>query len=123
MAAKKPATQDLGHKAEQQACRFLQQRGLKTLAQNYRCRYGEIDLVMQDDNEDLVFVEVRYRKSGLFGTAADSIDQRKQNKLRKTAEHFLQHHPKLAKLPSRFDVIAIQGNAEYAQCEWLQNAF
>ena len=123
MTAKKRAAQDLGRKAEQQACQFLQQQGLKTLSQNYHCRYGEIDLVMRDNAEGLVFVEVRYRKSGHFGTAVDSIDQCKQDKLRKTAEHFLQQHPKLAKLPSRFDVIAIQGNAEYAQCEWLQNAF
>ena len=68
-----------GKIAEDQACLFLQKKGLKLVEKNYRCRTGEIDLVMQDKKE-LVFVEVRYRANNDYGSALDSVDQQKIQK-------------------------------------------
>ena len=69
-----------GKLAEKKACDYLQQQGLKLIEKNYYCRSGEIDLIMLDKQE-LVFIEVRYRKSRTFGSAAESIDARKRNKI------------------------------------------
>ncbi len=100
--------------AEQQACRWLQARGLRLLQQNYRCRQGEIDLVMQDGAQ-LVFVEVRMRSSDHAGGAAASVSSAKQRRLRAAAAHYLlrwRNPPRC-----RFDVLAIDGE----QMQWLQN--
>jgi putative endonuclease len=95
----------------------LQQRGLKLITQNYRCRFGEIDLILQD-KEILVFVEVRLRRSKDFGGAAASINARKQAKLIRTAQHYLAtltHTP-----PCRFDAMLLSSPTEL---EWVKNAF
>jgi len=111
----------VGKQAEHIACQFLQDKGLIHKASNYRCKQGEIDLIMMDGGT-LVFVEVRYRKSSLFGTAAETIDTRKQHKLILTAQHYLsakgKHHS-----ASRFDVISMQGSINSAHIEWIQHAF
>lgn len=106
-----------GKKAEDVACNFLLKNGLSLVSRNYHCKYGEIDLIMHDD-DTLVFVEVRYRKSNLFGSAAESVDYNKQQKLVFTANHYLQSHP--SHLATRFDVIAM---SEHQQIEWISNAF
>ena len=109
-----------GQQAEQAACDFLLARGLSLVTKNYRCRRGEIDLIMRDA-QCLVFVEVRYRKNNHFGGALESITPKKQQKIRITALHYMQ------KLNSdsnaRFDVIAITGSGRQQQFEWIQNAF
>ena len=81
-----------GHAAETMACRHLEMHGLKLLERNVRSPYGEIDLVMRD-GVSLVFVEVRRRGSERFGTPAETVGPRKQQRLRATAEHYLQRHP------------------------------
>jgi putative endonuclease len=106
-----------GRQAEQQACGYLQAKGLRLVDKNYRCRHGEIDLIMLD-GEVLVFIEVRYRRSGLFGGALASIDMRKQRKLISTASHYLQAQGQ--RCAARFDVVAIDGNG---QIDWVPNAF
>lgn len=106
-----------GKKAEDVACNYLIKNDLRLVARNYHCRYGEIDLIMQD-SDTLVFVEVRYRQSSQFGSAAESVDHNKQRKLVFAANHYLQTHP--SSLASRFDVIAI---SEHATIEWISNAF
>ena len=106
-----------GRQAEQQACNFLQAQGLRLVEKNYRCRHGEIDLIMHD-GEGLVFVEVRYRHSGSFGGALASIDVRKRRKLISTALHYLQ--ARRQRCAARFDVIAIDANS---QIDWVPNAF
>ncbi len=77
-----------------------------------------------EDGETVVFVEVRYRNSTRFGGAIESIDQAKQNRLRRTAEYFLQVRREYSDRPCRFDVIAIlpdkQGNP---RVQWIPNAF
>ena len=106
-----------GKKAEDVACSFLQRNGLSLVQRNYHCRYGEIDLIMQD-SDTLVFIEVRYRSSIKFGSAAESVDNNKQRKLAFTANHYLQKHP--TNQPTRFDVVAL---APQQQPEWITNAF
>ncbi len=104
--------------AEEQANQYLQEKGLQLIMKNYRCKCGEIDLVMQQKNS-IVFIEVRYRKNNFFGSAAESIDRRKQSKLIAAAQHYLQSNKITARFPSRIDVIAITGKT---QIEWIQNA-
>ncbi|MCC6916797.1 YraN family protein, partial [Nitrosomonas sp.] len=80
-----------GSDAEQRAAIFLQQQKLTLLESNYRCRFGEIDLIMQEGNT-VVFVEVRMRSGNRFGGAAASITTAKQLKLIRAARHYLAMH-------------------------------
>ena len=108
-----------GAQAEQLAAQFLQGRGLKLLHQNYRCRYGEIDLILQDA-DTLVFAEVRLRHHKNFGGAAASIDAAKQGRLIRTAQHYLgtlAYTP-----PCRFDAVLLD-TLENVTPEWVKNAF
>lgn len=107
-----------GQETEEQACRYLQQQGLQLIERNYRCRQGEIDLIMKH-HQSTVFVEVRYRSNPNFGSSAESVDYRKQSKLIATAAHYLQQHHTLAQQPARFDVIAIAPGT----LEWIRDAF
>ncbi len=106
-----------GKIAEDQACLFLQKKGLKLVEKNYRCRTGEIDLVMQDKKE-LVFVEVRYRANNDYGSALDSVDQQKIQKLISAANHYILSHQ--IDLPTRFDVIGFDASLKP---NWVTNAF
>lgn len=108
-----------GVQAERWAARYLQQQGLRLVAQNYRCRAGEIDLIMQD-GEMLVFVEVRLRSNPAFGGAAASIDGRKQQRIIKTARHYLATLPGLP--PCRFDALLLE-DPQGLHVRWLKNAF
>ncbi|HZX52461.1 YraN family protein [Pseudomonas sp. XK-1] len=115
--------QQSGQAAEALARQFLEQRGLRLLAQNWRCRLGELDLVMLD-SDTVVFVEVRYRRYSAWGGAAESVDARKREKLSRAAQHFLQQESRWAKHPCRFDVIAITADSPApAPLNWIQNAF
>ncbi len=111
-----------GADAEKSARKYLESNGLRLLTKNYRCPGGELDLVMLDDQE-LVFVEVRYRNSEQFGGAARSVDAGKQRKLRLAGEVFLQEHPRLAFSGCRFDVMAVSGDAPGYGIEWIRDAF
>lgn len=116
---KKPSR---GHEAEEQACRFLQRQGLLLDQRNYRSPFGEIDLVMHE-GPVLVFVEVRYRTSPAFGSAAETVDARKQARLRATAEHYLQNTPRASKKACRFDIVAITGDGVDGDFRWLRDVF
>jgi len=109
-----------GKDAEDHACRYLQAQGLSLVERNYHSRRGEIDLVMQD-KDSLVFVEVRYRRQSRFGSAAESVDRRKQSKLIACAHPYSQTFPGIAGQPCRFDVVSIDGNPD--SIEWIRNAF
>ena len=107
-----------GRYAEDLAAEFLQRRGLALVARNYRCRFGEIDLIARDGNT-LVFVEVRMRASASFGGAAASITGAKRGKLVRAARHYLSG---MARVPAcRFDALLVTGTE--CTIEWLQNAF
>ena len=108
-----------GVQAENLAAQFLQHRGLKLLQQNYRCRFGEIDLILQD-GDALVFAEVRLRNRNDFGGAAASINAAKQAKLVRAAQHYLarlDHVP-----PCRFDAVLLQA-VDGSSIEWIKDAF
>ena len=107
-----------GQEAEAIAAAYLQKQGLKLLSSNYRCRFGEIDLVMQE-GKTLVFVEVRMRSNPHFGGAAESITIAKQQKLLTTAQHYMQRYGERA---CRFDAVMMSGTAG-ERLEWLRNAF
>jgi len=110
-----PNKQGIGSRAEEDALQFLLQEGLCLVERNYRCRFGEVDLIMLDCDM-LVFVEVRKRKNMDFGGAAQSVSYAKQSRLIKTARHYLM---KYRQAPAcRFDVIAMEGD----RCQWLKNA-
>lgn len=117
-----------GQHAEQACCEYLQHRGLCLLSRNYRSRRGEIDLVMRDD-DTLVFIEVRYRKNNLYGGALESITPQKQQRIKSTAEHYLQNETKLKN--ARIDVVAMSqkpqntltGHTEEYSFDWIKDAF
>lgn len=107
-----------GADAETMAAAFLEKQGLRVIARNWRCRFGEIDLVLRD-RDMIVMVEVRLRTHSAFGGAAASIDRRKQAKLVTTARFYLAEQPNR---PCRFDVI-LMSDAKGGDIEWIRNAF
>jgi putative endonuclease len=109
-----------GTNAENLALGFLTHHKLKLVTRNYRCRWGEIDLIMQDGCE-LVFVEVRFRESSEFGGAAASVEYRKKQKLARTAWHYLSQIKQDLDCPSRIDVVALDNAGQ--QIRWIKNAF
>lgn len=108
-----------GSDAEKIAIAFLQRQQLVLLAQNYRCRFGEIDLIMRD-HDTLVFIEVRMRSNDAFGGAAASITPAKQAKLLRNARHYLSAIN--SEPPCRFDALLLSGNDGH-KIEWIKNAF
>ncbi|MGB9429348.1 MAG: YraN family protein [Gammaproteobacteria bacterium] len=112
-----------GQRAEDQALELLRRAGLKLLTRNYRCPQGELDLVMED-GETLVMVEVRYRLERGFGGAAETVDRRKQEKLLRAAQHFLQQDARHRRRPLRFDVVAVNETTTGGiQTDWIKDAF
>ena len=107
--------------AEELACRHLLDQGLRLVTRNYRCRHGEIDLVMRDGST-IAFIEVRLRNRTDFGSGAESVDARKQARLLSSAEHYLQRHATLL-ADCRFDVVSILQCGNTRQLEWIRNAF
>ena len=119
---KRFTTRDIGKHYENMARRYLETQGLKTIAQNYHCPLGEIDIIMSDDDV-VAFVEVRYRKCQDFGGGIGSIDYKKQQKIIRASHFFLkspkyQHH--LKHRGCRFDVVSIHGKSTL---NWVKQAF
>jgi putative endonuclease len=94
-----------GRRGEAAAASWYQNNGYRVLASNWRCREGEIDLIVAS-GDTVVFVEVKARSTTRFGTGADAVDWRKQQKVRSVARHWLagqpHHFPEL-----RFDVVDV----------------
>jgi putative endonuclease len=108
----------LGKQAESQAEIYLMKQGLKLIDRNYRSRFGELDLIMQDGSS-LVVIEVRYRKTDAYGSALESVTPAKQAKIIATTQHYLRDHPS-ADRPLRFDVVGISGDGSL---NWIKDAF
>lgn len=117
MAAKAPHLVR-GRNAEATACAYLQAQGLTLCARNFRCAYGEVDLVMRD-RDTLCFIEVRARAADSHGGAAGSVTYSKQQKIVRAAQQYLLSHPAAADAPCRFDVVTLGP----AGLEWLRDAF
>lgn len=120
-----PTTTDLGRRGEDRALAHLEAHGLELIERNYRCRAGEIDLVMRD-GPLLVLVEVRSRSRGDFGGAAASIGRGKQRRFVLAAKHLLLTRPELRRMRARIDVIAIdppEQPGEAPAITWIRDAF
>ena len=107
-----------GAAAEALAAAWLERQGLRVIERNWHCRFGELDLVLQD-GPVIVIAEVRLRSSARFGGAAASIDHRKQARLMAAAQLYLARHPSA---PCRFDVVLL-GDEAGRDIEWIRNAF
>lgn len=118
MSADTDARHARGRAGEQQARQWLEARGMRCLAAGWRCRLGELDLVMQDDST-LVFVEVRSRRAGGLVGALDSVDTRKRDRFVRAARAWLMANPAAAALPARFDIVTLDGE----QLDWIPDAF
>lgn len=113
-----------GQQFEALAANWLSDRSVRVIARNYRCKSGEIDLVALEGN-CLLFIEVRCRGNPRFSSAAASVDRRKQLKLIRAAQFFLQRNPRWTNMPCRFDVIALeprQSGTDIA-VRWIRAAF
>jgi putative endonuclease len=116
-------TRAVGSGAEDLAAKFLRRQGLTPVARNFRCRLGEIDLIMRN-LDCLVFVEVRYRSSNRFSRAGPTVDLYKQRKLIRTAALFLSKREQFANDTVRFDVVAINADDSGNETiEWIKDAF
>jgi len=113
----------LGRWGEKQGEKFLKSKGLKTLARNFSCKTGEIDLIMVDGDGAIVFVEVRTKADESFGPPEETITQPKRAKLLRTARYFLAAHY-IEDRPLRFDVVTVVlGQVGRPQIRHYQNAF
>lgn len=110
----------LGRHIESIVCDYLQKKGLTFIKRNYLCRFGEIDLIFTDAVDELVFFEVKYRASDVYGSALESVTLSKQKKIIKAAEFFCGQYKKYRSYPCRFDVIAVDGSGKI---NWLKDAF
>ena len=116
------AQQAQGARGEAIAQAHLEANGLVLVRRNFRSRFGELDLVMHD-RATLVVVEVRARAATRFGTAAESIGPRKRRRIVLAARALLAACPELARLPMRFDVVALDGDPQAPRIEWIKAAF
>lgn len=121
--AGKTGKQAVGRAGEEAAVRFLEARGYRILARNFRRAYGEVDIVAQE-GEVLVFVEVKARSSTRFGAPAEAVTATKRRRLSKIALTYMMRHA-LTECPARFDVIAVllDKNGRVRRIEQIENAF
>lgn len=119
-----PSRRTIGQRAERIAEKYLKQYQLKTLQKNYHSRFGEIDIIMHDQ-DSIVFIEVRCRNNTNYGSGAETVTASKQQKIIKTAQVYLQQHPEYKNTPARFDVVSICNNKSEnkADIDWIKNAF
>jgi|TARA_B110000090_G_scaffold96908_1_gene109179 putative endonuclease len=126
MIDKPLTTYEVGQINENISSQYLTRQGLRYITQNFHSRLGEIDLIMQEQ-DTLVFIEVKYRTNTNFGGAISAISSKKIEKIHKTAKYYLQQHGLNAyNTPCRFDVVALQGNKDNHSMPlitWLKNAF
>lgn len=114
------SAQDLGKAGETEAEKFLRRAGLKVIGKNVRVGKFEIDLIAKDGNE-IVFVEVKTRRSNKWGYPESSVDYKKQKGLFKAGKYYFSKHFS-DKHTYRFDIIAITCEPEIS-IEWIKNAF
>jgi putative endonuclease len=111
----------LGKAGEDLAARFLEQQGFIIIERNYRFERGEIDLIAED-GEELVFVEVKARRSTAYGAPEDAVTEEKQEQVHAVAEGFLFERD-IDNRPCRFDVVAIEYRNNNTDIRHIKNAF
>lgn len=113
--------QTVGQRGEAEAVRFLKKNGYKILEQNYRTPLGEIDIIAKD-RHTIVFVEVKTRRSTVYGGPKTAVTPKKRRHMSMTALHYLkasrQSHAR-----ARFDVVAVTTGAEETHIEIIKSAF
>ncbi len=116
-------TRSAGNAGEAEAARYLRKQGYTLLASQWRCRFGELDLVARDRKGTICFVEVKLRSAGAIGLPREFVDARKQERLRKAAACYLSIHGLDA--PARFDVAEVYTDKErrVVRLEYLADAF
>lgn len=118
-----PGSLERGRHWEAFAAEYLAVRGVRILAQGYRCRMGEIDIVGSDATH-LLIIEVRARRSSRFGSAPETVNHAKQQRIIRATRHYLMRNPGAMRLPLRFDVFAIDHiEAAEPEVRWIRNAF
>ena len=114
----------LGRWGESKVADWLRIKGYQVIGSGYRCRYGEIDLIATNEKY-ICFTEVKMRKDAKFATAREFVDQRKQERLRLTAQHYLCCYP--TELQPRFDVAEVYApmgiSTKDPQINYIENAF
>lgn len=117
--------QQQGHQFEQHAQQFLERQGLQLVERNYRCYWGEIDLIMRQGCR-LIFVEVRQRRPSRYLRAAETVGKNKQQRLINSAGLFLRHNRQFSNMACRFDIVAYDcqpHDRANLSPQWLRDAF
>lgn len=112
----------LGARGEDLAVKYLKKKGYKVIERNYRCQWGEIDLVARE-GDTLVFVEIKSRSSSGFGLPQDAVDRFKQGKLIEVARAYLAERRLTEDITMRFDVVAVQLTQSGPDIELIKDAF
>ena len=115
------AKRHIGDRCEEVAIRFLQQNGYTIIEKNFVLNHGEIDIVAKE-NETLVFIEVKTRRSKKFGAPEEAVTPKKQEIIRRTAEAYVVQK-KLTNIDCRFDVVSVLLVDGKAECELFINCF
>lgn len=116
-------TKAMGDRGEAEVARHLRGKGYALLGSQWRCRFGEIDLIAQDQRGTVCFVEVKLRSNLSVGLPREFVDARKQEKLRTAASLYLSTHD--LDTPARFDVAEVytDENGRLLKLEYIENAF
>lgn len=112
----------LGNQSESLAKKFLAQNGYTVVRTNFSCSQGEIDLIVRD-KQMLIFAEVRSKTNQHYGEPLETVNWKKQQKIKKTAQYFLYHHQEMQQYYCRFDVISIVWQDGAANLQWIPDAF
>ena len=115
-------TRARGIRGEALAVTYLKKKGYKIIERNYRCQWGEIDLIARD-GKTLIFVEIKSRSSSDFGLPQDAVDRFKQEKLIQAAKAYLAEHHVQENIPARFDVVAVRLTPSGPEMELIKDAF
>lgn len=116
--SKKENRKETGRSGEDAAVQYLKKQGYSIIERNYRLRIGEVDIIARD-SEYVVFIEVKTRRGGSFGSPFEAVDARKQRRIAKVALAYLQGRD----VPVRFDVVAVHLDGRGFRVELLKNAF
>ncbi|MCI5146934.1 MAG: YraN family protein [Candidatus Electrothrix sp. AR3] len=111
---------ETGRVGEDAAVRYLEQQGYTILERNFRLRIGEVDIIARD-GAYLVFIEVKTRRSNVFGSPFEAVNQRKQQRIARVALAYVARQP--LEMPVRFDVAAVHIAGQTVRVELLKNAF
>lgn len=116
-------TQRIGDRGEAAAERYLRRRGFSVIERQWRCRYGEIDLVAQDSGGTLCFVEVKLRSAGAIASPGEFVSPSKQRRLKRAAALYLASRGDMD-IPARFDVAEVYARGpETLELHYIENAF